>query len=170
MWITPHHHGAQENKNTTTLQTITRIFTRLWNKEQSYLQQWFNYDGSRVGNCWFMELCPVWPQSCAYHSATIWNAKCLARRILIGLEERTSCQVFHPDVLRGKRWLEEDSFPRKHKEAYGLRVLGLGPLPYRDKLVSSLCLQEDEECVCIAFTSGAESKTASMQPRKDTDV
>lgn len=41
-------------------------------------------------------------------------------KVFLKKEERVSCQVFHPDVLRGQRWLKKDISPQKTER--GVRV------------------------------------------------
>lgn len=112
----------------------------------------------------------MFPQqkSVRYDRSIVLVAQQQFRMISALLKEKTE-GVFHSVSERGgkKRWFEKKEgffffFPRK--TGRGARGAYPGPSsPARDKLVLSLCFQEDEVCVYFAFTRGAEDTAASTR-------
>lgn len=56
---------------------------------------------------------------------------------------KDTTEIVYPDVLRGKDTVRRMFLPREQRGEGWFRELTQRPLPYRDKLVSSLWIQED---------------------------
>lgn len=118
-----------------------------------------------------MEICPVRPQSCAYHSATIWGVKCLAQKILKVLSEERGESVLSglpSRCFERKKVVKEGHFfPENRERSKGLEYLAWAPSPTGTNWCQ-VSVSRRMKCV-FALHSQAALKTKQL-PHKDTNV